>query len=286
LRTVVIGGTGTLGTTIIDSLYGSASQDLVVFSRDELKQQQMKAKYPGVTYVIGDVRDQASVRDAVRGADRVFLVAALKHVDVIEDNPVEAVKTNIIGTINVAEACYAARVQNVVFSSTDKAVLPINTYGMTKGISERYLLGLNSRQMAPRFAVYRWGNVIGSRGSVIHSFADTLRKQGKVFITDPCMTRFWIHIEEAVAFMLSTWREAYFDRVMIPEMRAAKVIDLAEATARALGISNYGIEVVGIRPGEKIHECLESNHDYCVRSDTCNQYSIDELEAMARRVLR
>lgn len=283
MKIVIIGGTGTLGNCLIERLRDT--DEIVCFSRDELKQQEMKRRFPDVRYVIGDIRDKASLKPVLAGADSVFHVAALKHVDVLEANPTEAIKTNILGTINVAEAAIEAKVPYVVFSSTDKAVLPINTYGMTKATSERYLLNLNSQQDTTKFSVFRWGNVMGSRGSVVHVFAQSLKTESMVRVTDPRMTRFWIHIEDAVDFMLKNYEFAPRYDVMIPEMRAANVLDLAHATANVVGVPRYQIHTCGIRPGEKIHEVLHSSHDYCLRSDTADKYSLDELQAMVERAL-
>ena len=258
MKYVIIGGTGTLGNCLTEKLH--AGNEVVCFSRDELKQQEMRRRYPDVRFVIGDIRDKASLKPVLVGADVVFHVAALKHVDVLEANPTEAIKTNILGTINVAEAAIEAKVPFVVFSSTDKAVLPINTYGMTKASSERYLLNLNKQQDGTRFSVFRWGNVMGSRGSVVHYFAETLKADGLVNITDPRMTRFWIHISDAVDFMLSNYWTAAADDVMIPPMKAAGVLDLAHVTALATGHPKYQIRLSGIRPGEKIDETLHSSH--------------------------
>ncbi len=281
---LIVGGTGTLGTALVESLAGE-DHDITVFSRCELKQSQMRQRFPEVRFILGDIRDPRSINQAMQGVDTVFHVAALKHVEVGEENPVEFIKTNILGTVNVAEAALAAGVRNVIFSSTDKAVLAVNTYGMTKGISERYLLSLNQRQTPTRFAVYRWGNVAGSRGSVIHSFVRSLKENRGVTITDARMSRFWIHLDDAVDFMLTTYAVAARDRVMIPPMKAAKVIDLASSLADILRIKDYAIAFSGLRAGEKIHETLESNHEFCLRSDTSEQFTAAELKTLLRRVL-
>jgi UDP-N-acetylglucosamine 4,6-dehydratase len=282
LKYLIVGGTGTLGSCLVEKLEGN---DLTVFSRDETKQQEMKKRLPHVRYAIGDIRDKQSLRAVMHGVDTVFHVAALKHVDVLEHNAGEAIKTNILGTINVAEAAMEAGVQNVVFSSTDKAVLPVNIYGMSKGISERYLLNLNEKQTKTKFSVFRWGNVMGSRGSVVHAFAQSLRELGQVKITDAKMTRFWIHIEDAVDFMLGHYADAPTDRVMIPPMKASKVIDMAQCLAEIMRVKDFSMSFIGIRAGEKIHECLESNHDHCIRSDNCDTYTPKELKALLRRVV-
>lgn len=284
MKHLVIGGTGTLGSAVIAKLYSNPDIELTCLSRDELKQQQLKARFPRVRFMVGDIRDRDRVAEAMNGVETAYLVAALKHVDVLEDNVGEAIKTNVLGVINVAEAAVQAGVRHVVFSSTDKAVLPINTYGMTKGISERYLLSLNRRQDATKFSVFRWGNVAGSRGSVINTFAESLKAGNGVRITDSRMTRFWIHIDDAVEYLLSTYRSAAGDRAMIPPMRAALVTDIAAVMAKILGVKQPGVVVTGLRAGEKIHECLESSHNHCVRSDTAEQFSKKDLEVLLRRV--
>ncbi len=284
MKHLIVGGTGTLGTELVDRLLADG-HEVIVFSRDELKQQEMRKKYPFVRYVLGDIRDPRSINGIMQGVDTVFHVAALKHVDSGEANPVEFIKTNLLGTINVAESAIAYNVRHVVFSSTDKACLPINTYGMTKGLSERYLLSLNKSYGATKFAVYRWANVLGSRGSVIHSFVKSLKEDGIVHITDARMTRFWIHIKDAVDFMLRTYGSAPMDRPLIPPMRSARVVDIAECLASILGVKNYDVSFIGTRPGEKYHEVIESNHDYCVRSDTAEQFSRADLQELLARVI-
>lgn len=280
---LIVGGTGTLGNEIARQLNGIV--DLTIFSRDECKQQAMRRMYPNARYVLGDVRDIESLRRAFfeQTYDVVFHVAALKHVDVVENNPEEGIATNIIGTINVAKAAREAYVPHVVFTSTDKAVDPINIYGMTKAVSERYLLGLNGEQERTRFSVYRWGNVVGSRGSVVHTFAETLRVSGRVQITDKRMTRFWIHIEDAVRFMLSTYHNAPKDKVLYPEMGASFVVDLARATALHMGLDSCPFEDIGMRPGEKIHECMDRDRN--LYSNNCRTLTVHQLKDMVARVL-
>lgn len=282
MKVVIIGGTGTLGRELTRQLYDSA--DITCISRDELKQKELSKDFPAVKCVIGDVRGRECLKHPFKGADVVFHVAALKHVDTVEDNPVEAFKTNVTGTINVADVAVQCDVPYVVFSSTDKAVLPVNAYGHTKALSEKFLFAMNRKDQPTRFSVYRWGNVLGSRGSVIHLFAKSLEEK-RICLTHPEMTRFWIHIQDAVKFMLENYKTAPIDRALIPKMKAASVVRLADAIARFKGITDYDMEVIGIRPGEKIHEQLESNHDFCFRSDTCDQYTDIELDNMVREVI-
>lgn len=279
----IVGGTGTLGNALIKALH--TYNKITVFSRDELKQQLLKKRYPEITCILGDIRDPQSIERALKGMQVVFHVAALKHVDVLEANPLESYKTNVQGTINVANACVENGVNHCVFSSTDKAVLPINTYGYCKALSESYLLNLNG-QGETKFSVFRWGNVLGSRGSVIHSFIKTLKEEHRIYLTDKRMTRFWIHIDQAVDFMVGNYRHAPKDKVMVPYMEAASVARVAATIAKLLGISEYETQIIGLRKGEKIHECLESNHDFCIRSDTANRISDEQLEKMLAPLIK
>jgi UDP-N-acetylglucosamine 4,6-dehydratase/5-epimerase len=287
---VVLGGTGTLGTAILHHLQQNSTDcHVTVVSRDEQKQQAMKSSFPEVTFKIGDIRNYDSVMDALRDEDIVFHVAAMKHIDLVEDNLEEAFKTNVLGSFNVGRAAIERQVKSVIFSSTDKAVLPINAYGMMKALSEKYFLDLSLNSYlpsSPYFYVMRWGNVCGSRGSAVHLFAKTLEQEGRVYITDRRMTRFWIPIEDAVKFMFANLNQGIFPtEVLYPEMKAASVERVAAAIARIKGITDYQVKEVGLRKGEKIHECLESNHEFCIRSDTAPQFTDDELDAMLRRVL-
>lgn len=276
---LIIGGTGTLGKAVLKRLYGK--HQITILSREELKQQQLKKDYPNVKFVLGDIRDYESLRPHFYFKEKVYHFAAMKHVDVANENPEECIKINLLGTLNVAKACSEAGVLECYFSSTDKAVLPINTYGMCKGISENYLLDLNEK-VGTNFYVFRWGNVLGSRGSVIHAFLETLKKESKVYITHASMTRFWINIEDVVGYLLSN--NVCQTEVNIPSMKAASVIRIAKLCAKHLGIKDYAVEITGIRSGEKIHECLYTSHDHCVRSDTAEQYSDDEILEMIRKV--
>lgn len=284
MKHLIIGGTGTLGTALVEKLT-TDGHELIVFSRDELKQAEMRRIYPDVRFVLGDIRDRRSFNGTMKGVDTVFHVAALKHVDSGEANPVEFIKTNLLGTINVAEAAMEAGAKHVVFSSTDKAVLPINVYGMTKGVSEKYLLSLNGHQTKTKFSVFKWANVLGSRGSVVHTFVQSLKENGGVRITDPRMTRFFVHIDDVVDFMLAQYEDASTTEAMIPPMKAARIMDLAEAIAKLHKIKKFDVSFMGIRPGEKLHEVMISTHDYCMRSDTYEQYTADELETLLRRVI-
>ncbi len=240
--------------------------------------------YPGVRFVLGDIRDRTSLDPHFIGKEIVFHFAAMKHVDMAEMNPEESIKINLLGSLNVAKAAIANGVRYCVFSSTDKAVLPINNYGMCKALSENYFLSQNKAQDATKFSVFRWGNVLGSRGSVIHSFLASLKETKSVKITDARMTRFWIDIRDAARYILDNYDSAEASSTMIPPMKAAKVLKIAELCARYLNISDYQIEYTGIRAGEKLHECIFSDHSICYRSDTTQEYSDEEILKMIESV--
>tara|TARA_R110000796_G_scaffold252618_2_gene388736 strand:+ start:3117 stop:3998 length:882 start_codon:yes stop_codon:yes gene_type:complete len=282
--TLIIGGTGTLGTALLETMDPSK---VIIFSRDELKQHELMHKYPSLKCVLGDIRIKASIEkamDCLYGNKRVFHVAALKHVDVLEANPEEAYRTNILGTVNSAEVAKKNNVQDFYFTSTDKAVLPINVYGMTKAISERYLLNQNDKKpFSTRFKVFRWGNILGSRGSVVALFAKSLLRDSAVYVTDKRMTRFWLKIEDAVKYMLEFGGD--YTKVNFPDMKAASVLDVACAVAEVLGIKDFKVKDIGIRPGEKLHECMYTSHEECLRSDTAPSFSHNELVDLVKPIV-
>lgn len=277
---LIIGGTGTLGNAITPRLL-ALGYDVTILSREEVKQKKMRAEYPEVKFVLGDIRDFSSLQRHCYHKDAVFHLAAMKHVDMAEENIVEGIKINLQGTMNVIDACRDV-VNYAAFSSTDKAVLPINAYGMCKALSEKLWFDAGAN-----FNVFRWGNVIGSRGSVIHNFVSSLQKEKKIYITSPEMSRFWIHIDDVAKFMISNFPFSNNGQPYIPEMKAAKLIDVARMTAAYLDIYDYKIERIPIRPGEKIHEWLDYHDpDHEWKSNTGNQYSDDELYALVERTLR
>lgn len=275
-----MGGTGTLGRALIEALSKDkrARHDIYCISRDELKQQQLRAEFPHVRFSLCDIRDRdALMRVMPDNVHALFHVAALKHIDVLQANPEESVKTNILGTINVSVVAEAKRVQHVVFSSTDKAEAPINVYGMCKAISEQILLGRNVAQSTTQYAVYRWGNVLGSRGSAIDGFIKQVKSGDAVKLTHPEMTRFWIKIEDAVKFMLTTYDKASLDAPMIPPIKAASVVNLVHAIGSELG-PMPDFETIGVRPGEKLHESLSP----VLHSDEGPFYTPQELRSLVR----
>jgi UDP-N-acetylglucosamine 4,6-dehydratase len=253
---LVTGGTGSFGKKFIETMlrdYQPAK--LIVYSRDELKQHEMQAggfDHPSLRYFIGDVRDLPRLERAMQGVDVVVHAAALKQVPACEYNPMEAVKTNILGTSNVVSAAIDAKVKKVLALSTDKAVTPVNLYGATKLTAEKLVVASNAYagDMQTRLSCVRYGNVVGSRGSVVPLFIRQ-RAAGKLTITDARMTRFWLSLEEGVRFVISNIERMHGGEVFVPKIPSTKIIDLARVIA-----PEAEIEVVGIRPGEKLHEMM------------------------------
>lgn len=260
---LVTGGTGSFGkkcTEIILNRY--KPKKLIIFSRDELKQFEMaqvfsKMKYPCIRYFIGDVRDKERLHRAFHGVDYVIHAAALKQVPALEYNPFEAVKTNILGAENIISAAVDNMVKRVVALSTDKAVNPINLYGATKLCSDKLFVAGNaySGDANTRFSIVRYGNVVGSRGSVIPLFKE-VRKTGVLPITDTRMTRFWITLEQGVNFVLQSLEIMKGGEIFVPKIPSMTIIDLAKAIA-----PECDIKIIGIRPGEKIHEVMITEDD-------------------------
>ena len=258
---LITGGTGSLGKACARILLDEYSPSrLMIFSRDELKQHEMRIAgfdHPNLRYLIGDVRDADRLRRAMVGVDVVIHAAALKQVPTCEDNPTEAIQTNINGSKNVIDAALDNRVQRVLAVSTGKAVNPVNLYGATKHIAEKLFIQANACQRGEpiRFSSVRYGNVAGSRGSVIPLFQQQ-RKSGRITITDPRMTRFWITLEQSVRFALSSIQTMVGGEVFVPKIPSMKMTDLARAIAPGCEIRQ-----IGIRPGERLHEVLLSEDE-------------------------
>lgn len=258
---LVTGGTGSFGKKFIKILLDEYQPaKVIVYSRDELKQHEMRQAgytHSNLRYFIGDVRDQQRMRRAFNGVDVVIHAAALKQVPACEYNPMEAIKTNILGSSNVIDAALDAGVKKVLALSTDKAVNPINLYGATKLAAEKLFVQSNAYAggTATRFSCVRYGNVVGSRGSVVPVFLKQ-RAAGKVTVTDDRMTRFWISLEQGVRFVIRCVEQMEGGEVFVPKIPSMKVIDLARAVA-----PDAELEIVGIRPGEKLHEVLISEDE-------------------------
>ncbi len=251
-RILITGGTGSLGRTLTTQLLKFNVRELTVMSRHEDLQVQMKreVKDPRVKYLIGDVRDLERCRTATRHIDIIFHTAALKHVSDAEGHPSEAIKTNLMGTINIKNAAIANNVASVIGISTDKAAKPVNVYGMTKALDEKVLL-INENDTDTKFSVVRYGNVVGSRGSVVRYWYQ-LAKAGEILpITDLRMTRFWLTLEDATKLIFASTRNP--GKLMVKKCKSFKLIDLAQIYEQKYGVKS---QTVGTRPGEKIHEVL------------------------------
>jgi UDP-N-acetylglucosamine 4,6-dehydratase len=263
LTILVTGGTGSFGRKFVEIVLAElAPKKLVVFSRDELKQHEMRQQFPDtgdspMRYFLGDVRDRERLYRAFYGVDVVVHAAALKQVPACEYNPFEAILTNVMGAKNVIDAAIDCGVKRVMAISTDKAVNPINLYGATKLCAEKLFVDGNQYvgDRATRFSCARYGNVVGSRGSVIPIFL-AQRQNGRITITDPAMTRFWLTLEQGVRFVLRSIEEMHGGEIFVPKIPSMSLVELSEALA-----PGCDIDVIGIRPGEKTHEVLVSEDE-------------------------
>lgn len=274
---LITGGTGSFGQAFIKDILVRFPhlRRLVVFSRDELKQFEMvqrfsPLKHPAIRYFLGDVRDRDRLRRALHGIDIVVHAAALKQVPAAEYNPMEFIRTNIMGAANLVEACIDSGVTRVIALSTDKAAAPINLYGATKLCSDKLIVAANGYAGSTdlRFSVVRYGNVMGSRGSVIPFFL-AKAKEGVLPITDPAMTRFNITLQEAVEMVLWAIEHAWGGEIFVPKIPSYRIVDVG----KAIGPSCRQ-EVVGIRPGEKIHEEMITESDSLTTVDLGSCYAI------------
>lgn len=257
-KTVLItGGTGSFGRGCVRTLLQRYQlKRLIVFSRDELKQFEMQQEFPGapMRYFLGDVRDGDRLHQAMRGVDYVIHAAALKQVPAAEYNPMECIKTNIYGAENVIKAAIENQVEKVIALSTDKAVNPVNLYGATKLASDKLFVAANN-MVGPgktRFAVVRYGNVAGSRGSVAPFFKKLLSQGAKELpVTDARMTRFWITLPQGLDFVLKCFQRMHGGEVFVPKIPSMRITDLVESLAPGIRV-----KIIGIRPGEKLHELM------------------------------
>lgn len=257
---LVTGGTGTFGRACIARLLKEPVKKVIIFSRDELKQSQMQHMYPGedrLRYFLGDIRDKDRLQRAFKGVDIVIHAAALKQVPATEYNPFEAVKTNIIGSQNVADAAIDCNVSKVLLVSSDKAVEPVNLYGATKLAAEKLVVASNSYagSKSTALSVIRYGNVIGSRGSLVE-LIEHQREKGFITLTDERMTRFWISIEQVMEAVLECVSVMKGGEIFVPKMKNAFVVDVIKLLA-----PECSIKVIGVRAGEKIHETLITQYE-------------------------
>jgi UDP-N-acetylglucosamine 4,6-dehydratase len=265
---LVTGGTGSFGKKFVKKALEYDVKKIIIFSRDELKQFEMAQEFKDsrIRFFIGDVRDKERLYRAFDGVDIVIHAAAMKQVPACEYNPFEAVKTNIHGAQNIIEAAIDRGVKRVIALSTDKACSPVNLYGATKLASDKLFVAANSYvgDKETRFSVVRYGNVVGSRGSVV-PFFKKIRHTGKLPITDERMTRFWITLDQGVQFVLDSLERMKGGEIFVPKIPSMKITDLAKAIA-----PECEIEIVGIRPGEKLHEAMITEDDarHTVEFDT------------------
>ncbi|MGG6311758.1 polysaccharide biosynthesis protein [Paenibacillus macerans] len=260
---LVTGGTGSWGYELIRQLLPQEPKEIIVYSRGEAAQVAMSRTFEDkrLTFRIGDIRDKEALMAACRNVDIVYHLAALKHVPVCEEQPGEALKTNVLGTQNVIEAAIENKVKKVMYISTDKAANPSNFYGMTKAIGEKLVVYANLLQNDTRFVCIRGGNVLGTNGSVIHLFKQQVREKHEVRITDMEMTRFFFTMPEAVQLLFKASRESVGGEIFVMLMPTCRIVELAEVIIEAYATQEVTIVESGIRPGERIHELLLSEYE-------------------------
>ncbi|MCS5528707.1 MAG: polysaccharide biosynthesis protein, partial [Nitrosopumilus sp.] len=277
-KILITGGTGSLGNALTQRLLEQGADTIRIFSRNESKQLEMESKFNDdrLRFLIGDVRDYERLERAVEDIDIVFHAAALKHVPVIEYNPFEAIKTNILGSQNVINACLHENVDRAICVGTDKAVSPLNTYGATKLLMEKLFVTaknyLKKERHQTKFIALRYGNVLGSSGSVIPKFIDQIKNKEKLTITDSSMTRFSISMNEALDFILKATEIGKGSEIFVPKLKAYSILDVKDALFELLGETEE--QVVGIRPGEKLDEVLINKDEMKYTWEYQNMYMV------------
>jgi FlaA1/EpsC-like NDP-sugar epimerase len=286
-RILITGGTGSWGRTLTRLLLANYDvREIIIFSRGELQQVLMQRDFgfdTRIKFIIGDVRDYQAVTQACRNIDLIFHLAALKHVPICEDHPQEAIKTNITGTSNIVNAAIANSVKKVIDVSTDKAVEPLNLYGMTKSVGERLILQANDLDSSTQFICVRGGNVMGSNGSVIPFFIQEFKKGGRVRLTDPRMTRFFLTLEEAIHLLFRAAAKGQGKETFVMNMPSCKIVDLLEVL-----MDHYGhveTEIIGAKPGEKLHEVLVSRHESALTKRLDQDYYVIMPQSNNKNVL-
>jgi len=273
---LITGGTGSFGNAFLRKIMNLDVREIRIFSRDEKKQDDMRNFYknPKLKFYIGDVRDYNSIQQATKGVDYIFHAAALKQVPSCEFYPMEAVKTNIIGTDNVLTAAINNGVKKVVCLSTDKAVYPINAMGMSKALMEKVAIAKSRETDETTICITRYGNVMASRGSVIPLFIDQIRRNVPITITDPTMTRFMMSLDEAVELVLYAFKNGKSGDIFVKKAPAATIGLLAETIRELLGRENHPIKIIGTRHGEKKHETLITREEMAKAIDLGEFYKI------------
>jgi len=273
---LITGGTGSFGTAVLKRLLKSELSEIRIFSRDEKKQDDMRKRYLSskLKFHIGDVRDLQSVDDAMRGVNYVFHAAALKQVPSCEFHPLEATKTNILGTENVLDAAIKNDVENIICLSTDKAVYPINAMGISKALMEKVAIAKSRNSSNTKICVTRYGNVMASRGSVIPLFVDQIRQGEPLSLTNPDMTRFMMTLDDAVDLVLYAFENGNSGDTFVQKAPAATVEVLAKALKELLNKPDHPVGVIGTRHGEKLYEALLSVEEMALAEDMGDYYRI------------
>ncbi len=273
---LITGGTGSFGNAVLRRFLNSDLHEIRILSRDEKKQDDMRKRYhnPKLKFYIGDVRDYQSVLNAVRGADFIFHAAALKQVPSCEFHPLEAVKTNVLGTENVLEAAITTGVKRVVCLSTDKAVYPINAMGISKAMMEKVAVAKSRSSNDTVICATRYGNVMASRGSVIPLFVDQIRAGKPITVTDPHMTRFMMTLDDAVDLVLYAFEHGKPGEIFVQKAPAATIETLARALTDMLRVPEHPINVIGTRHGEKLFEVLLSREEMAAAQDLGGYYRV------------
>jgi len=273
---LITGGTGSFGNAVLKRFLDTDIEEIRIFSRDEKKQDDMRKRYnnPKLKFYIGDVRDYQSVLSAVRGVDFIYHAAALKQVPSCEFHPMEAVKTNVLGTENVLEAAISSGVKRVICLSTDKAVYPINAMGISKAMMEKVVVAKSRSSNETVICATRYGNVMASRGSVIPLFVDQIKAGQPITITDPDMTRFMMTLDDAVDLVLYAFEHGSPGDIYVQKAPAATIETLAHALTELMGVPEHEVRIIGTRHGEKLFEALLSREEMVAAENLEGYYRV------------
>lgn len=275
-KLLITGGTGSFGNAILRNFLDSNIEEIRIFSRDEKKQDGMRKQYADnrIKFYIGDVRDYQSVINAVKGVNFIYHAAALKQVPSCEFYPLEAVKTNVLGTENVLDAAIVSNVEKVVCLSTDKAVYPINAMGISKAMMEKVVVAKSRNSGVTTICTTRYGNVMASRGSVIPLFVDQIRKGQSLLVTDENMTRFMMTLDDAVNLVLFAFNNGSSGDIFVQKAPASDIGNLVKALLEIMEVPNHPVKTIGTRHGEKLYEVLLSREEMAVAEDLGDYFRI------------
>ncbi|MGH4138374.1 SDR family NAD(P)-dependent oxidoreductase [Clostridium sp.] len=263
-KTILItGGTGSWGNELTTQLLQMNPKQIIIYSRSELNQVNMERKFnnPKLKFIIGDIRDYESIKQATKDVEYIFHLAALKHVPICEQQPEEAIKTNITGVKNLISAAIENNVVKVIDVSTDKAVEPINVYGMTKAIGEKLIIHANTITSKTKFVCIRAGNVLGTNGSVVPYFIDQVKRCNEITITDPAMTRYFLTLKQAIQLIFKAIKSSIGGETFVMKMPGYRIVDIARIIQEEFGDEHCSVKVIGKRPGEKVNEVLISKYE-------------------------